>query len=810
MSSAASGFSSARRRNNLKLAARIALLVAVVVVSSAAAVYYWIHSAATKALPRVEGSVSLEGLQAPVTVVRDLQGVPHITAAGMEDLFFAQGYVTAQDRFWEMDATRRFAAGELAAAFGSEMIEQDKAQRLLGLRYVAERAAANLAPRDRAYFEAYARGVNAYIAEHQYKLPLEFRVLRYFPRAWSVEDSFLIGAMMAQLLTHGNYLDELHHEAILAKLGPQLTADLYVQTSGRDLPPQTASNPGELPPPPPSEEERGAASLPSQALGVVSPVAPQLERMAPGSNNWVISGAHTASGKPLLSDDMHLPHRIPDTWYEVHLTSGEFDAAGVSVPGMPAVVVGHNRRIAWGFTSVMPDVEDVYIETFNERGEYLTPSGWQRPEVRRETIAVKRGRDVQMDVVVTRHGPVITPSLKGESRQVALRWTMYDDHMLSFPFFEVNAARNWQEFRAAFSRFGIPGQNVVYADVDGHIGYQATGMYPIRKAGDGSMPVNGSDDSYEWSGYVPFEQLPSVYDPETGMIATANGRVTPDGYPFVLTTEWGSPYRTERIYRMLRQNRKFTAADMLEIQTDVYSDLDRFVAERFVYAIDRTANASDRVRNAADLLRNWNGRMEKDSAAAALAQTARIRLQEVLLKSKLGDSSKLYTWWMSPVWLENTVLYQPSRWLPSGYSDWNALMTEVAESAISDAGAPRDLSKWKYGEMFPVEVKHPIFGNIPFLRNLGSSGKLPQSGNGVTVKQVGRAFGPSQRFTADLSNWDQSTMNLVMGQSGNIYSPHYKDHWPAWYEGKTFALPFSPGAVAGSKKHELTLVPAGR
>ena len=350
------------------------------------------------------------------------------------------------------------------------------------------------------------------------------------------------------------------------------------------------------------------------------------DSLHPGSNNWVVSGAHTASGKPLLSNDMHLDLHIPNVWYEAHLTAGDFDVAGVTLPGVPFVISGHNRYIAWGFTNLGPNVEDLYIEKFNDKGEYLTPQGWLQPERRKEIIRVKGRPEVNVDVEVTRHGPIISDIIPGEKRKLALKWIIYDPQAWRAPFFAVDSAKNWQEFRAAFSQFGSPGQNVVYADVDGHIGYQATGMIPIRAAGDGSVPVPGDDNSHEWIGYVPYDKLPSVYDPASGIIATANGRVTPDGYPYTLSIEWASPYRTERIYKLLNANKKLTPPDMLAIQTDIVSAFDRFCAERFVYAVDHTSNSvsarQDGRRPDAELGRHHEPRLAGADRSVLLPQEA--------------------------------------------------------------------------------------------------------------------------------------------------------------------------------------------
>lgn len=346
----------------LKRAAVAALVLLAILALGA---YTWYRNAANSALPQLDGEIKLAGITATVSVIRDAQSVPHITARSMEDLMFAQGYVTAQDRLWQMDIQRRYAAGELSEVLGGSTLETDIEQRILGLRQVASRAAAGLNERDRRYFEAYAHGVNAYIEQHRDSLPLEFRVLRYAPRAWATEDSFLIGTMMAEMLNHGQFLVDLQREKMLSKLGPELYADLYVNTSFRDVPPGAKENQKLN-----AEDAKGRRGKP---VTIPPPITHSLSfdsqltthgsqpGFIPGSNNWVVSGAHTESGKPLLSNDMHLEHQLPNIWYETHLTSGEFDVAGVTVPGLPFIVVGHNRRIAWGFTNINPDVQDVFI-----------------------------------------------------------------------------------------------------------------------------------------------------------------------------------------------------------------------------------------------------------------------------------------------------------------------------------------------------------------------------------------------------------------------------------------------------------------
>jgi penicillin amidase len=414
---------------------------------------------------------------------------------------------------------------------------------------------------------------------------------------------------------------------------------------------------------------------------------------------------------------------------------------------------------------------------------------------------------VNVDVEVTRHGPIISDIIPGEKRKLALKWIIYDPQAAGAPFFAVDSAKNWQDFRAAFSHFGAPGQNVVYADVDGHIGYQATGLVPIRAAGDGSVPVPGDDDSHEWTGYVPYDKMPSVYDPPSGIIATANGRVTPDGYPYTVSIEWGSPYRTERIYKLLNTKKKLTPPDMLAIQTDIVSALDRFCAERLVYAVDHTSTASRHAKSAADLMRNWDGTMSVDSAAPTVAYFSRKKLEELLLKPKLGDDWKQYRWFMRPVWLENILSHQPARWLPEGYADYDALLTAAVEGAVSDAEAPHALATWRWGRVHRADIKHPFWSNFPILKRAAGPGPQPLSGDGETVKQVSAHFGPSERLTVDFSDLDNSTLNIVNGQSGNIFDEHYNDQWNAYYHGTTFSLPFSAQAVQRAGVHHLKLGP---
>ena len=796
---------------------RILAIVVAVLLLAAGGLGVYVYSIARRALPQLDGTLKVAGLTAPVKVTRDSRGVPTIEAANLPDLFFAQGYVTAQDRLWQLDVMRRFAAGELSEVLGEGVLEHDREQRILGLRTMARHSVEIADPRDRSFFEAYARGVNAYMESHRDRLPLEFRILRYKPTRWTAEDCVLMGASMVQNLNHGPYLRALQREKVLAQLGPELAADMFLTSTWHDRAP--TKGPERLDGPDAEEDDDSAVTklFTAGASPSAWPDAENFSDLTPGSNNWVVSGAHTVSGKPLLSNDMHLGHQLPNLWYEVHLRSGDYDVAGVSLPGVPFVIVGHNQRIAWGFTNVEPTVEDLYVEKFNAQGQYETPQGWREPEHRRETIHIKAKPDVMVDVVITRHGPIITDLIPGESRKLALRWTFYDG--IHDPFFEVSSARTWDEFRKAFSVFDAPGQNVMYADVDGHIGYQTTGHFPIRASGDGSVPVTGSDDAHEWTGYIPYEKLPRVFDPFWGILATANGRITPDGYPYSISTAWDAPWRTERIYHVLESGKKLASGDMLALQNDVYSAFDRFCAERFVYALDHTQNLSARAQQARELMRDWDGKMTVASAAATIEARSNRTLARLLLEPKLEAGRKSLPsemkplafsdlhWSMMSVWMENILLKQPKRWLPENYPNYDALLAAAVEAVVRDPETPHDLADWKWGKVSQLEIQNPVLGKIPVLRHWTGTGTVPQPGDGLTVKQVGKSFGPSERFTADLSNFDESTLNVVTGQGGNFLSPYYLDQWKAWYEGSTFTLPFSPGAVEKTRSHTLLLTP---
>ncbi|ADW68153.1 penicillin acylase family protein [Granulicella tundricola] len=860
-------------------------IVLILIVIAFFAAQHFVRSATRANLPQLDGSLAIPGLSAPVTVTRDPHGVPHITAATTDDLILAQGFITAQDRLFQMDLLRRHAAGELAAIFGTAALDHDRLQRTLQIRAAADRAATQL-PTDQLHLlDQYAKGVNAAITAQTPHLPIEFRVLHYTPAPWTPRDSILVSLAMFQDLTNA-FPTKLARESLTARLPADLVPDLYPVGSWRDHPPTTPEPDLTIPGPPieqvPLDESQASLHLPSVPWSLIPDPCPSC---TPGSNNWVVSGAHTISGKPLLSNDMHLNLTVPGTWYEANLeTSASTDpihVSGLSLPGIPLIVVGQNAHLAWGFTNLGADVQDLYIETTrNNDAEFQSTDGtWQPITHISEHIVVRGGKDETLDVTATRHGdtltPILTPAIRNEKRQISLRWTLYDPTVINLPVLAIAQAHDWSTFLAAFSTYGGPAQNVVYADDEGHIGYHAVGKIPLRGPARNpdiaeplpdtiaspeptrsntqtpviaatpdpltqsplatpkpaaapllsgplsSIPITPTAAS-EWSGYIPFDKLPQVFDPADGVIATANSRVVADDYPYPITQNWAAPYRNERIWRLLAHKTTLKPADLLAIQSDIYSDFDHVLAQRLAYAVDHSqlvhnSKPGERAQllQAADLLRNFDGQMTADSSAAAIVASAHAILWNVLLAPHLGkqpaeDLNQTYLWGERDYALEQIIMHTPPRWLPPNYASWDDLLAAALDQGLQKAKAPADLTKWHYGAIHTVDLESPIFSNSPLLTRLigipTGTGSKPQSGDTTTVKQVAKTFGPSERFTADLADPNKSTLNIVLGQSGNPASPWYMDQFPTWYHVTTYLFPFTQTEAT----HTLTLTPASR
>ena len=776
-------------RRVLRAAGWVLLATALLVLLGVATYWRW----SRRALPQVDGEVRLPGLTSPVTVRRDALGVPHLQASSLPDLMRAQGYVTAQDRMWQMDLLRRRAEGQLAEAFGPAALVADRDVRTLGLGDAARRAWPHVPPDLRVLVEAYTDGINAWLSTHGDALPLEFRLLRYAPRAWEAADSLAVGKLLALDLAQG-WEDEALRATAYDRLPADVQAMLFPKLFAQDR------------------------ILVGHDVAVPSGTGEAMMETARGSNNWVISGAHTATGRPLLANDPHLGLGVPSIWSAVHLTAPEIDVAGVVLPGTPGVTLGRNRRIAWGCTNVHDDSADLYVEEFDPRDPdlYRTAEGWERVQLRHEPIRVREGslssswRTVDHVVRVTRHGPLVTIG----ARQYALRWTaLQDDAVELTAFARLQRAGNWDEFRDAVRTFPGPAQNFVYADVDGHIGWYAAGRMPIRRGGDGARPYRGASADGVWLGFVPFDEMPHVFDPPSGRIVTANNRLVGTDYKYKVTRGGIGPWRAAALFEDLEAREGWTTDDFARLQGERLSLPHRDLAHALLEAAARHKGdaAWDEV---AREMAGWDGRLEPESRAAALAVLtfravgARVILPRVarlpmgrLLSRRVAAIHKL-------------ILERPASWVPPADKDWDGVLVgawRAAEAEIAETlGADR--SHWSWGALNVMVVSHPLARAASVLGPLLSPPAARMGGANTTpnvlgITPTGAVEGPSMRFIANLADPDDTRLVNFMGQSGHAASAHYADQFEAWRAVETRRLGFSPAAVARDARNTLILRP---
>ena len=710
------------------------LSIAVLLVALAGATYRY----ALRPLPEASGEL-VAPLSAPATISRDAIGVPHIEAANWQDAVFLQGYATAQDRMWQMDALRRLAGGELAEVLGKQFVASDEDARRLRLGRIAEETEKTMADADRAVFAAYARGVNYYLETHRGRLPVEFTLIGYDPRPWRVSDSLLAGLHMYRTLTTSwrNEIDKLH---MLEKGDRAKVEFLFPVRSGGEV--------------------------------------------QPGSNAWALSGAHTTSGKPILANDPHLDFSLPSTWYMIHLKAPDLDVTGVSLPGVPAVIIGHNGRIAWGVTNLQADVQDLYREQIDpQNGRYVFQGHIEQARLERNFIAVKGEKPVQLDQWVTRHGPVL---LSDEHQEYALKWTAAEPSGFAFPFLDVDRARNWDEFKSAISRFPGPGQNFVYADVDGNIGYHASGRLPIRPANcRGDVPADGASGECEWQDVIPFDDLPQSFNPPSGMIVTANQNPFPPDYKYPYNGDFAAHYRSTQIRWALQKKDQWSAHQMIDIQKDVYSAFSAFLAAQIVAAYDTKKPGP---RDAIDLLRGWSGQMEKGTAAPMIVALTYEELRKTVANCAAPGIADQYTFPMGVPVIEKLLRERPVGW----FQDYDQLLLDSLKKAIA-AGEEiqgSKISRWDYGQSNELRLPHPVLSQLPLIGKYFNIGPVPMSGSGTTIKQTTHRLGPSMRMAVDLADLDNSTQNITIGESGMPLSWHYRDQWSAYYGATSFPMQF--------------------
>ena len=737
----------------------------------------------------------VSGLKGEVTVRRDARSIPYIEAKTDADLYFAQGYETASDRLWQMDLMRRLARGETAEIFGQQALEEDKRWRRFGFAAIADQSIGILSPELKAALENYARGVNAYIATlDETSTPVEFKILQYKPRPWTPADTIVVGKILADALS-STWRNDLLRASLLA-LPKDKFADLTNQVTpydvvlfGKDSP--TAKTLRRR------EESTIAANSALLSIAEREDEVRQrsLERIGlyaedlAASNNWVIAGKRTADGKPILANDPHLSPTAPGIWYLTHLSTPTMRVSGVTFPGVPGIVLGHNEFIAWGATNVGPDVQDLYVETFNDAGEYKTPTGWAKPVIRKVSVNLRTNllkpdtSPVTFDVVETRNGVI---AAEEGGKKYALKWTALDPKNAEFEaFFSLNRARSWEDFKTALKSYGGATQNFVYADVKGNIGWYAAGRIPIRKTGDGAFPYDGSTDEGEWTGFIPFDELPNLYNPASGLIVTAYQRIVGTSYKYTqVSRDAASPWRARRIQDELDAKQKITLDDVRDVQYDSFNIPLHNLAKEIL-----KLNAASTETLA--VLKDWDGRMTPESRAAVLANEIR-----GCIANRMADANK-----PAPAFLireriiDWAVREQVPRWLPTGTANYAELIRSCDAASRTSLADPRRLgaddSKWTWGRMWQSRFPHPLAAApligaqfaIPAVA-IDGSGQTPNVGSSVSMRHI-----------ASPANWDATRHVIPLGQSGNPRSPQFKDQFEAWRTGAPQIFPFTKPAV---------------
>jgi penicillin amidase len=751
--------------------------------------------------------VSVAGISKQVAVKRDQRSIPYIDAANDADLYFAQGYVTASDRLFQMDLMRRLSRGETAEIFGRTTLEEDKRWRRFGFARISEESLKIMNPEMRAALDAYTSGVNAFIATLDEKtLPVEFRILQYKPSPWRASDTLMIGKILSDALstTWRNDIMRLSVQSLpkekLADLTNQVTP-YDVILFGNDSKAATAVN---------SENAvtDGLASLIAAADREDLLRKTSLERVGlyaedlAASNNWVISGKRTSDGKAILANDPHLAPTAPGIWYLTHLSTPTMRVSGVTVPGVPGIILGHNADFAWGATNVGPDVQDLYSETFNEKGEYKTPTGWQATVKRTEVVKFRANplspalQEETLEVVETRNGPIIFES---EGKKYALKWTAFDPKNTEFEvFYRWNRAKNWEEFKNALKTYGGAAQNFVYADTKGNIGWYAASKIPIRRVGDGALPYDGATTDGDWVGFIPFEELPNLYNPDSGLIVTANQRIVGASYKYTqMSRDAATPWRARQIMNTLSVKEKLPVEDVRAAMFDSGNLAVQMIARQIV-----KNNAAS--PETLDLLKKWDGRMTPDSTAALLASDIRI-----CMGNKMADANKPAP---ATVVRERVLNWAVERqsplWLPAEFKDYPALMKYCDEAVRAGFADPKrygpDQSAWQWGKIWQSRFPHPL-AVAPLIGAQFQTPVVPISGSGQSPN-VGSAV--SMRHIATPGNWDATSHVIPLGQSGDPKSPHFKDQFETWKNGGTAVFPFTKAAVEKAAVSTVVMKPS--
>jgi len=758
---------------------------------------------AKAALAVIRGTLNVHGLQQSARVQRDRWGVAHIYAQNQHDLFFAQGFVVAQDRLFQMELWKRSGQGRLAEILGPSYVKRDTSARLLRYRGDMDAEYKSYSPDTKEILEAFTSGINAYIEEIQKPggigLPLEFQLAGFKPELWKPEDC--LNRLAAYSVT-GNGASELHSAQLVALLGPERAAALL------ELDP-----PVKLDPAPGLDFSGLSSALLENLVGSDVPLHFS-ETPTQGSNNWTVSGSLTATGKPFLAND---PHRViaePSLRYIVHLVAPGWNVIGAGEPGLPGVATGHNENIAWGFTIFGLDQQDLYLAELNpaDPEQYKTEHGWERMEVKSETIGVHGGSSVAVKLKFTRHGPVLWDDGK---RALALHWVGAEPGTAGYlGSLALDRAQNWQEFEEAMPRWKVPSENIVYADRDGNIGEHSTGLAPLRKNWTGLLPVPETG-GYEWSGFVPNAELPHTYNPASGFVATANHKMIPENYGYAVGFQWASPERFLRISEVLsgaaKSGHKLSLADMENLQNDVVS----LPARELQTLLKRAAGSAP--SSSAKLLLDWDCAVTTDSIAATLYEFWDAELRDAVTKLAVpAEAQKIAGKFALPEILQE--LSHPSVAVfgqnPGAARDALLLQTLLAAEQKLSAKLGPDAKNWAWGKLHRVSFKHPLDHVALGAGTLFDRGPFPRPGDGSTVDATyygGASFdqlaGASYREIFDLSDWDNAAAVNVPGQSGQPGSVHYDDLLPLWVNGQYFPLRYSKQSVDRETTDVLELKP---
>lgn len=820
-----------------------------------------------RAFPETEGTLELSGLEQEVTVQRDAQGIPTITANTSHDIFMAQGFVHAQDRFWEMDFRRHMTAGRLSELFGASQLDTDRFLRSLDWHGIAEQEVLALPDRERAYYEAYADGVNAYLDQRQGgALAFEYTMLGlqnpgYEPEPWSAVDSVAwLKAMAWDLRT--NLEAETARALLTQHLDAEQLSELYPPYPFDKHPVVLAEDPdgsdiadADIPAPVGHRTSAPSASdIPyahtalwdedDAVLEELTEMISSVDRLMPaagegiGSNSWVISGEHTDTGMPLLANDPHLDASLPSVWYQMHLRCAEvsadcpYDVSGFSFSGLPGVVIGHNQHIAWGFTNLTTDVADLYIERIEDDG-YWHDGEKHRFETRDEVLKVAGGDDVALEVRSTHHGPILS-HLEGDFDRISinppgsededdlppgefalsLQWTALDVTSTPQAIFTLNRAENFADFRQAATEFEVPGQNLIYADTEGNIGYQAPGKLPIRGAGDGFLPQPGWDSAYDWQGYIPFEELPVSYNPDSGYIVTANHAIVNDDYPYFLSRDWDYGHRAARIEAQLED---LIAAGPVTVEalTDLQMDTQFPAAEPLQQAYAAITVDDADVQAALDMLAAWDGHNAADSNTAAFANVLWNHVTKAMVETQETHIPRDNQSRITEFFIDQ--LNDPaSAWWGDSQQD---LLVDAAHAAYDEITEVQgtDPQAWHWGELHALQLTHGTFGTsgVGLIEALFNRGPYPTGGGSGVVNATGweldagyaTATVPSMRMVVDVDNWDRSMWQNLTGASGHAYHEHYVDQADDWAAGNHYPWPYSVQATDDATEQTLVLRP---